>query len=570
MKELIRKILFKANRLNVYVNRYKRVGKEVGIPSLAYINWGIKLMDEGKTKEALKKFETSIGMGYQNPEAYINISVIKAKENKFEEAKEFLHKAIRMDNTSSRAYCLLAAVYSETGCYKLALKNYKTSLRLDPRNSQTYISQAIFYAKYNKQREASESFQKACILNPSNLHGIFLWGVLLTQMNKYEAAIEKFQKVHSMLPFHADAAYYLAFCFYQIQMFEYSAQYASKSLAADPKKLDSYIILAESYMNLDDEEKCLETYKRATEHAETSERFFISRGLALQYFKRWEEAEEYFKQAIELEPENFFPYFGLSVSYLKTGKEEEALEVMYKVTELNPDHTTTLYNLGQHFFKKKDYKKAVEYFLRAINSSNDAKHIYFNIANCYHHMGDYKTSLKYWEKTVEYNPDNIDAKVNLANTYSILGDKPQAIRKIRSAYLADKNNPKITLVYAILLLKNDEFFDAIEKFEKTFELDKTAIIAVFGKVECLIKMKKIREGLSILNDYEEKYGNDREFLMLKILAYFGLLREEENDYLIETTISVCDKMFSVYGEEPWIKEKYNEIKRKQEEKEKDK
>ena len=117
---------------------------------------------------------------------------------------------------------------------------------------------------------------------------------------------------------------------------------------------------------------------------------------------------------------------------------------------MDPEHTITLYNTGQFFFKKKDFSKAVEYFLRALKSSNDTKHIYFNVANCYHEMGDYKNALKYWEKTVEYNPNNIDAKVNLANTYAILGDKNTAIRKIRSAYLLDKKNPRIILVYAIL------------------------------------------------------------------------------------------------------------------------
>ena len=39
------------------VNRYKNVGKEVGLPSLAYINWGIKLLDEGNSKEALKNLK---------------------------------------------------------------------------------------------------------------------------------------------------------------------------------------------------------------------------------------------------------------------------------------------------------------------------------------------------------------------------------------------------------------------------------------------------------------------------------------------------------------------------------
>ena len=242
---------------------------------------------------------------------------------------------------------------------------------------------------------------------------------------------------------------------------------------------------------------------------------------------------------------------------------------MQKILELDPEHTITLYNTGQFFFKKKDFSKAVEYFLRALKSSNDTKHIYFNVANCYHEMGDYKNALKYWEKTVEYNPNNIDAKVNLANTYAILGDKDTAIRKIRSAYLLDKKNPRIILVYAILLLKNDEYYDAMEKFETAYNIDNNLLIAKFGKIECLIKTNKAKEGLCLLEELESSNNDNKELLMLKILAYIKLLEEDKgNEYLIRTTLEVCDKMFSIHGDsDPWIREKYNELKLKLEKKE---
>ena len=109
----IKKILFRMNRLNTFVNRYKSAAKEVYLPSLAYINWGIKLLDEGHSKEALKKFEISKDMAYQNPESYLNIGMIKAKNEEFEEAIEYFRKAIRIDNNCAKAYAMLGSAYSE-------------------------------------------------------------------------------------------------------------------------------------------------------------------------------------------------------------------------------------------------------------------------------------------------------------------------------------------------------------------------------------------------------------------------------------------------------------------------
>ena len=317
-------------------------------------------------------------------------------------------------------------------------------------------------------------------------------------------------------------------------------------------------------MNLKDEKNCNQTYEKALSISPLTSQFYSSWGLSLQNFQKWEASVDKFKKAIEYDDTGVFQHYGLSISYLKTGRDDEAYVVMQRILELNPEHTITLYNTGQYFFKKKEYDEAVKYFTRAIESFHDVKHIYFNIANCYHFKGDYKNALKYWEKTVEYNPDNIDAKVNLANTYAILGDKETAIRKIRGAYLKDKRNPRIILVYAILLLKNNEFYDAMEKFEKAFEIDNSLVIAAFGKIECLIKTNKAKEALGLLEKYEENHGKNKEFLMLKIVAYLKLLENDENnEYLIKTTLEVCDRMFSIHGDsEVWIKEKYEELRNK--------
>ena len=105
----IKKILFRTNKLNAYVNRYKSAAKEVCLPSLAYINWGMKLLDEGNSREALKKFEISKNMAYQNPESYINIGMVMAKNGELEEAVECFKKAVRIDNNSAKAYAMMGS-----------------------------------------------------------------------------------------------------------------------------------------------------------------------------------------------------------------------------------------------------------------------------------------------------------------------------------------------------------------------------------------------------------------------------------------------------------------------------
>ncbi len=122
--------------------------------------------------------------------------------------------------------------------------------------------------------------------NPSNMQGIFPMGVLLSQIGDFQGAIEKFQKVNSMLPFHSEALYYLAFCFFQLKNFKSSTEYARKAIIVTPDKLESHILLAESYMNLNEEERCFNAYEKALSISPLTMQFYSSWGLACQNFQK--------------------------------------------------------------------------------------------------------------------------------------------------------------------------------------------------------------------------------------------------------------------------------------------
>lgn len=162
-----------------------------------------------------------------------------------------------------------------------------------------------------------------------------------------------------------------------------------------------------------------------------------------------------------------------------------------------------------------------------------------------------ENALEYWKKAVEYNPDNIDAKISLANAYLKTGDIQNAIRKIRGAYSKDKNNTKVLLVYGILLLNNEEYFEALEKLNRALEIDSEYEPAMLAKAECLIKMNKIFEADEILKKYEEKENPDDtskalNIMYLRVLYNEALIIKENKRELIDNTVELCDKIIALH------------------------
>ena len=72
--------------------------------------------------------------------------------------------------------------------------------------------------------------------------------------------MQKLNKTVSLQPFHSDAYYHMASISYLSKDFKNSIKYANKSLAINPKRIECYIELAESMLQLKNEKECLETY----------------------------------------------------------------------------------------------------------------------------------------------------------------------------------------------------------------------------------------------------------------------------------------------------------------------
>ena len=277
----------------------------------------------------------------------------------------------------------------------------------------------------------------------------------------------------------------------------------------------------------------------------------------------WEEAIDVFKSLNQLDDNNVASHYALSLSYLKLDKKEEANKELLKVLELDPKHTVCMFNLAQLYLKEKKCDDAIFWYKKLL--ATDAKFVsaYFGIACAYQLKGDMQNAIKYWERAYEYDNKNIGALLNLANAYLSQNDLQMALRKARSAYLVDKKNPDVVMTYAIILLRGDNIYDAMEKFTEVLELKPDFIPARFALIECKIKTNKPKEAMAELEKYRDEYGQKREFVMLNLLAYLKIDEMEQNNYLSGQILDICDRILSTYGEDSWVQSVKEEFEKKQ-------
>jgi arylsulfatase A-like enzyme/Tfp pilus assembly protein PilF len=179
--------------------------------------------------------------------------------------------------------------------------------------------------------------------------------------------------------------------------------------------------------------------------------------------KRFEDALEYFRRALELDSTHKNSLMGMAASYRALGRREEALVGFRRVLEVSgPDTRTSLaiadieINLGNHDQAAEALSEAAEttevpglihnklgevraeqgrsdeamaLFSEAIAETDDFAVPYFNIAVLYEERGEAEPAIANYEKAIELAPKYYEAQFNLGRLLGYLGqvDRQQAL-----------------------------------------------------------------------------------------------------------------------------------------------
>jgi arylsulfatase A-like enzyme/Tfp pilus assembly protein PilF len=213
--------------------------------------------------------------------------------------------------------------------------------------AQAYIYLNRAYKDRGRLEEALELLSKGIQHNPDDYNIVSNYGILLVEMGKFDLGIEALEQGLTLVDF-------------------------------DPM-VWNYLGLA--HQRKGDEVKALECYEKSLALDETYAMTYHSLGIF--YFsvfsrtKKWADYErsmEYFKTAIEHDPNLFIAYKALGLGYKVGGRIDAAITVWEKAIELNPSDHSVILNLGQACLHAGDKTKALRYFEKYLLAMGPSLH----------------------------------------------------------------------------------------------------------------------------------------------------------------------------------------------------
>lgn len=530
MKNFFKQIYKKIVKFDEYTNQYLKVSNNIEIPSLAYTNWGMHFAHLKDFNSAIEKLETAMLMSNQNPKPCISLGIIYAKLKEYEKAEKVLKEALKRDSQSSYTYSVLSSIYVSQDRFEEAEDAIKKALKLSPSDAEIYLNYGILFAKMQKKHKAIELLKKSKFFNPTNFHTYFILGVMLFETDKIAEAFTEFKQLEELNPNYKNLNYYLALCYKKEKNYMAVLEYAQRALNEDSSNPSIYVLLAQTYINLNKNDEATEIYKQGQEHGIDDFEFYLSWGISMLRMNRIEEAKEKIYKSLEMKENDSIALYRLGCCFYKEKDQEKAEEYFKKAIDSDSSNSSAFADLGIIYYEKKDYNNAIQTFFKAIDISSEKAYLYFYIANCYYKIGRLKKSIDYYEKTIEYYPQHTEAFINCTVCFLDMNNEKEALRKIRNAYQINRNSEKVILLYALADLRAGIFSDAIEKADILLSKNGNCKEAKLIKAHTLINLKKPQEALNILYSLEEEDKNSEMCIYLSYLAYKILVEESPSNY----------------------------------------
>ncbi len=145
-----------------------------------------------------------------------------------------------------------------------------------------------------------------------------------------------------------------------------------------------------------------------------------------------EEAEEFFQQALRVDPVNAEAHRGLAAAYEGQGNAALAEETYQAALRLRPDYWRSYSDLGVFYFRRGQYDKAVKQFQELTGMVPDNPRVYASLGGLLHMMGRYQEAVVSYRKSLSIQP-TATAYSNLGTTYTSLGRYTEAIPMFEKA-----------------------------------------------------------------------------------------------------------------------------------------
>jgi tetratricopeptide (TPR) repeat protein len=409
-------------------------------------------LDMGKFEETRKYAGRLLEKGAYVSMASLMLAEVEYEDNNKDKAVELL-ESIRDDEDVPQfeVYKFLAKIHLEQNDLEAARLSLERARELDPGDLFVHYRLGLIYADSGDVAKAVESLRKAIEVNPGFAGSYLALGSILQHYGDDEGAAEAFENVIELDPGNRTAVAELSGLYLEQGRLEDGVELLEPLYEEHKLGENGKLLLGRFYYGLGRSEDALTVFRALL--ATMGERPQIMRAVAEIEMNRgnFRTACEYLDRLVEIEPDVFSNYIGLVLIANGLAGDPSSPEEDRRFSSVEG----TMY-----------LREAVKRMDRTKYSDN------FVIGTVYRKINDPERAEQFLTAAEALSPRSREVLLELAALYEDMGRYDDSIRRIRTVYSNEPEDPSVNNFYGyILAVKGDSLEFAEELIRNALDKD---------------------------------------------------------------------------------------------------
>jgi len=361
-----------------------------------------------------------------NPEILNLAGINHLAKGEVERARLYFKKALSFNPTHTEALNNLGNCHNAEAGYAKAMSYYLKVVALEPNHASAMNNILVTALRQKDFRVAEEFIPRLARLAKGDGDVFYNIGRVLAELSRHREAVIALLKSRK---FGCDIEILFAHLGQQLLMlnkFRLARIIVDEGLRLYPESSDIKRVASFVFQALGESDKT-EALNASLLNEGKLDVDTLNKMAVLQFEENnFTKAQEFFDQALQLDPYSFETYMNKGIAYRKEKKFADAIAQFEKSLSINKFYFDAYAQLGYLLIDVERYDQAFEYFKIAEKLKPSCIITKNNIANVYHQKGDIDGAIALYKALIEQHPDHYNAYNNLSVIYRQQGDNEKA------------------------------------------------------------------------------------------------------------------------------------------------
>lgn len=344
-----------------------------------HYNLAVVLHQLGDWSKTIAAYEQALKIKPDYPAVHFNLGVLYDRRGELDKAIDRYQRAIDLQPNHVRAYSNLGSTLAKQKKYATAIEVLQQGLHIDPTWSTLHNNLGQIYLLSERSDKALASFEMATCLDPSMVLAYNNLSKLWQQLGNFDRVVENLKQLLDLEPTNVAACSHLAGVLFHQGKREEAIKYLQQAIALQPTFVTAYCqrhSQSESTDLLARAKASCSKFLTALQEEETNTQIlrylwqtYAHWGDVLLEYGSVKQAEAYYRQALDVKPDEVSLYMSLGNCLTKQKRWNAAIGIYQMGLVLEPQHGQICFQLAK-ILERQLPQSAVNYYERILQDKS--------------------------------------------------------------------------------------------------------------------------------------------------------------------------------------------------------